>query len=1237
MKYSELIQFEPVDSVIQLREADSASEARRLVETFVISDAMADRLTDHVFQQLRLDRIRLNRKDESKGLLVVGNYGTGKSHLMALVSAIAEHSEFGPVATHSAVSSAAQVIAGRFKVMRLEIGSTTMSLRDIICGSLDRWLEEVGVGYQFPSADEIPGHKDVFAAMMDAFENVYPDKGLLLVVDELLDYLRSRHETALILDLNFLREVGEFCNSSRFRFIAGVQESLFDSGRFQFAADSLRRVRDRFEQVRIHRQDVEHVVSERLLRKTPEQRGQVREHLEQFAPLYGSMSESMESFVKLYPVHPAYVKTFERIRVAEKREVLKTLSGAIKNLSKRQVPADAPGVIAYDSYWFELKENPSFRSIPEIREVIEKSDVLESKIEQGLSRPQYKDLALRIIHALSVHRLTTGDIHVPIGVTSEELRDDLCLILDMPERDSEFLKTLIEKVIEDIHRTVNGQFITANRENGQYYLDLKKNVDFDALIKKRAESLSKEELDQRYFSALARLLESSDVTRVPDYQIWEHELEWRTRRAGRSGYLFFGTPNERSTAQPPRDFYLYFIQPHVPPRYSSDKNPDEVFFTLEDRDEEFDTSLALHAGAQALAAMASGENKRIYADKSEEYLGRLTQWLHKRIATSFQVTCEGRSKTLQEWVRSKIRGDPDRLSARDLVNLAGSVALEPHFENRYPRYPVFGVLVTRANREQAAIEALRCIAGGERSTQGTAVLEALDLLGDSDQLRPRKSRYAKHVLKLLEAKPPGKVLNRGELVQKEADIDYWTEFRLEPEFLVVALAALVHAGASVLKLPKAKLDARDINELSRTPVSELASFRHVERPKGFPLEVLKKLFAMLDLPEGLLPNESTRDQAVKELQVEVDDRIGRTVWVQAKLKDGLMFWGSRVPSETEQTEWTSQIGQTKKFIESLQVFDTVGKLNNFHYTTEELDAEAVGFARLGDIEVLAGLISETSVLTGYLSTAALVLPQEHDWSNRAEKAKNELLDELRMPARRTSGGFQGTLIRRLKGLKSGYQDVYVALHRRAHLSSEEDRRKDELLGDYRLLQLRQLDKVEIVPHRELASFETTLLGLPTCFALSQSDLEASAVCPYDQYRPADAPLGSLSVSEILAGLDDRLASLVQRWTSTLLVNLEDPTVEPNIELLSNQVGKRELERFLKTRTLPERISSDFVEVVQEVLSGLEKISVDGGSICEALVEGGLPCTVDELKCRFANYLAECSKDKDTNKVRVVVE
>lgn len=80
MKYHELFEFEAIDSAIQLRHADFADEARQLVASYDISDEMADRLIAVVFPQLQLDRAT-----DNKSLFVVGNYGTGKCHLMSVI------------------------------------------------------------------------------------------------------------------------------------------------------------------------------------------------------------------------------------------------------------------------------------------------------------------------------------------------------------------------------------------------------------------------------------------------------------------------------------------------------------------------------------------------------------------------------------------------------------------------------------------------------------------------------------------------------------------------------------------------------------------------------------------------------------------------------------------------------------------------------------------------------------------------------------------------------------------------------------------------------------------------------------------------------------------------------------------------------------------------------------------------------------------------------------------------
>jgi DNA replication protein DnaC len=77
MKYGDIVQFNPIETVVQIRDADDTAGARDLVATYVISEEMAERLETTVFSQLQFDE-----PADQKGVLVVGNYGTGKSHLM---------------------------------------------------------------------------------------------------------------------------------------------------------------------------------------------------------------------------------------------------------------------------------------------------------------------------------------------------------------------------------------------------------------------------------------------------------------------------------------------------------------------------------------------------------------------------------------------------------------------------------------------------------------------------------------------------------------------------------------------------------------------------------------------------------------------------------------------------------------------------------------------------------------------------------------------------------------------------------------------------------------------------------------------------------------------------------------------------------------------------------------------------------------------------------------------------
>ena len=77
--------------------------------------------------------------------------------------------------------------------------------------------------------------------------------------------------------------------------------------------------------------------------------------------------------------------------------------------------------------------------------------------------------------------------------------------------------------------------------------------------------------------------------------------------------------------------------------------------------------------------------------------------------------------------------------------------------------------------------------------------------------------------------------------------------------------------------------------------------------------------------------------------------------------------------------------------------------------------------------------------------------------------------------------------------------------------------------------------------------------------------------------------------------------------------------------------------FIKKRVLPDDLDKHFIHALQEVLSGLTKVSVKTEDLRAALLSGGSPATPAEMKKRFEEYLDGLTKGKEPGKVRIVLE
>lgn len=1233
MKYQDLIQFEPVTEVIQLRWADEKNKAARLISTFVISDRMAD-----VILHKMLPAILLDGASNGRGLFIVGNYGTGKSHLMSVITSVAEHGDLLEKVSHPAVADGLKVIAGKFKVIRQETGANTMHLRDVVFGDLEKQLSAIGVAYHFPSMNEAASNKELLVEMMKVFKKQYPGMGLLVALDELLDFLRARSDKDLVLDLNFLREVGEACELEPLRFITGIQEALFDNPRFQFAADSIRRVRARFDQVSIVREDLAYVVSHRLLVKSDQQRRQVRAHLEKFTSLYTAMAERLDQYIELFPVHPAYLEMFERVTIGERRDLLKALSQQMNSMLAQNIPADRPGLIAFDSYWRMLGEDQAYRTIPEVRSVQDKARILTDRVRQAPDMKEYSEAALRIIDGLALQRLTLGDIYAPIGLAPAELRDQLCLYLPIPEEDADFLLATIETVLKEISRTVSGQFITHNGENDQYFLDLKKDIDYDALIETRASTLDTNVLDRYYFEVLARALELTEASYVPGFRIWQREIPWAGHGITRQGYIFLGAPNERSTAHPERDFYLHFLAPYGNGKPHTGTKGDEVFFILARRDEAFDNFIRRFAGAREMSSISSGSNKDQYDRKAAQVQTVLTTWLKDNLLRAFQVLHEKEDITTTEAV-ARFRLSLRDLPFRDQIFRLGGAILGPHFAERFQNYPVFeGVELTGETARMAAESALRAVAGGPVPRVAQAVLEGLKLARfENGQLAwtVDDSPYAAHFSDLVAALGDGQVLNRSELVRGEPGAERDVRFGLEPEWVMVTLAALIRQGVLTVNLPAGRIAEGELDAMSRMSIDQLWRFTSISRPKALPEAALRELFIGLGIDPALLADPRSLEVAARTLQQSLLAELDGVVRMLESLRDGPRCWGEMVYAPADQQAIRSELEGYRQFLNGLQNLNTPAKLRNLSQGVGEIRSAFRARRRIGEVSGVFDLIRPLQPNIEYLSKAQLLLPAANPWQKETEASKAQVLEALRNPAARAASGTAGQLKGRLENLQSAYAAVYQEMHGQMRLDRTQDERKRRLTADPRWARMRALSRLELLPEKTLAGLQDQLSKIQSCPGLQAADLRSHSACPHCGYAPA-VEAGKEPAAEQLESVEQDFEDLCRQWVEVLLANLNTPEAITNIGLLNPQ-ERQAVNEFLRAKALPEKITDSLINGLQNTLQGLEKLSIDSNEFLLALTRAGMPCTPDELETRIREYLQGQLSGKDRRKLRIHIE
>ena len=1224
MKYSDLISFSPIENVIQLTTADDANRAREYVKSYVMSDTMAENLKSPVLDQLQMDEVV-----DNKGVLVVGNYGTGKSHLMSVISSVAKDAEYLQYVQNKKFAKEMECIAGKFEVLRIEIGGVTMSLREILFGFIEDDFAARGIDFKVPDFDTVRDNKKLIRDMMLAFSAKYPNKGYMIVVDEFLSYLSSRDERQIVLDLEFFRALGEMCSKSKLRIICGVQEKIFDNPRFSFVSDTLKHVSDRFTQIVITKEATSYVVSERILKKTPEQKALIRKHLEKFSMLYTGMSSRMDEFVDLYPIHPSYIDVFNKIYLIENRHILKNISMTIRDIFNQDVPETEPGIISFDNYWPAIKSNGLLKSDVTINRVVTASGQLEDIINRAFPKAVYKPLAIKIIYALSVHRLTTNGLDVHFGLTAENLKDDLCLFLPMPEQDADFLLALIKTTLKDIMATVSGQFIICNDANNQYYIDVDKVVDYDEKIKQKASIMAGGELNRYFYQLIYSCLDWDAKQYVPGFEIYQRDLNWDSHNIFREGYLFLGLPGERSTAQPERDFYIHIMPPYSTAGVTVKNLEDEVYFFFKSTDE-FKEILGYYSAANAQAEISEGKDKDAYLSKATMYRKKLLKYLSDNKSTCFDVLYKGQRRQLIEILRGCFNRDMD---FKDTVDLAASLCFDEYFYGKYPDYPVMKTKVTRKNMAENVRQAFDYFAGRKTQT-ATLMLQSFGVL-DGDKIRPEASKYAAYYIDQLKQLPPQGVINYSDIFDVKYDDQYEDKhFKINYLFTPIIFLSMVYAGYATMTLRNGTvLSASNLDTVPRIGVLDLYEFKYLARPAQMAMAELKKLFEVLKINPVLLDNPKDRDEGVRQLLEKAMNTSNAAVIAYQKLNNGFELWHEPLVDSQHLNAMQKACEAVKdEFSNYSARFNTPAKLNNFTLTFEEIDKLAEQIALIKVIKEFSTFKTECTNNVSYVCNIEI-----SDIGSNLKQKLEAVKAELRSARDSILTGVSGAAAAQkvnivLEKVKEEYIDVYYEEHKKKRLDITDAKRRGKLQESLALANLRKLRSIEILSAAKLVAIEQDMANLKVCYELTPTELKSSHICPHCHYSLGDK---AANVAGQLDNIEIRIDELVEEWQQTLLDTISDPIVASQKEYL-NAEQQNVIDEFIKTASLPKRVDDFFIKAIKALLKGFEPVVIDAKDLMDKLMK--LP-PMDEtaFKQKLNELVADYTKGKDEGKLRIIVK
>ena len=180
--------------------------------------------------------------------------------------------------------------------------------------------------------------------------------------------------------------------------------------------------------------------------------------------------------------------------------------------------------------------------------------------------------------------------------------------------------------------------------------------------------------------------------------------------------------------------------------------------------------------------------------------------------------------------------------------------------------------------------------------------------------------------------------------------------------------------------------------------------------------------------------------------------------------------------------------------------------------------------------------------------------------------------------------------------------------------------------------MKKLKTLSIFSPAKVDTIETDLAGLKTCYELTPEMLSTTPYCTKCNFLMDE---NEIPVFGKLDTITDHIDELTVEWTATLYNTLSDSILESQMKFLDVKQHSV-IDAFIKSKKLPEKVDSFFIEAVSTLLEGFEPVSISADDLINKIDAIG-PCDVATFKNRLNDILNDYTKGKDVEKSRIIVK